>query len=79
MKGVNRKVIEINEPDNEYIERVLVFVKPGKEKVKVSTYKAEAESFVSRLVCEERKYGAMWFVAGAVMLAAAVLLLIIIL
>ena len=27
MKGVNKRVIEINEPDSEYIEKVLVFLR----------------------------------------------------
>ncbi|MEG0305665.1 MAG: hypothetical protein RR576_08285 [Oscillospiraceae bacterium] len=51
MKGVNRKVIEIVDTENEAIERVLVFFKPGSENMKLSTQKNEAEKYVAGLVC----------------------------
>ncbi|MBP8855087.1 MAG: hypothetical protein KBG54_01120 [Oscillospiraceae bacterium] len=54
MKGINRRVIEIVDTENEAIERVLVFFKPGAANMKLSTQKAQAEKYVAGLVCWRR-------------------------
>ena len=43
MKGVNKRVIEINEPDSEYIEKVLVFLRQKDGRVNVARARQEAE------------------------------------
>lgn len=51
MKGVNKKVIEINEPESEYIEKVLVFLRQKDGHVNVARARQEAEGYVNTLVC----------------------------
>ena len=31
LKGVNKSVVEINNTDNEYIEKAILFIKPDKQ------------------------------------------------
>ena len=76
MKGVSRKVVEIAEPDSEYIERVLVFLRPQSGAVRVSRQRAEAEKYASGLVAWKRSIGgfsrtAALALAGAAALGAA--------
>ena len=54
MKGVNRRVVEIAEPDSEYIERVLVFLRPQSGAVRVARQRAEAERYASGIVAWKR-------------------------
>ena len=55
MKGVNKRVVEIVEPQNEYIERVIVFLRQNNGDIKVAKGRSEAEKYVSSLVCWRRK------------------------
>ena len=54
MKGVNKKVIEINEPESEYIDKVLVFLRQKDGHVNVARARQEAEGYVNTLVCWRR-------------------------
>ena len=80
MKGVNKRVIEINEPDSEYIEKVLVFLRQKDGRVNVARARQEAEGYVSTLVCWRRLPlrlpAPKWLAAGSVGLAGLVWLLI---
>ncbi len=76
MKGVNKRVVEIAEPDSEYIERVLVFLRPQSGAVRVARQRAEAEEYASGLVAWKRSIGAfsrtaVLALAGAAALGAA--------
>ncbi len=51
IKGTSKKIIEILNPDQEYIEKVLVVLKADSPNVKISTKKIQAEKYVSGLVC----------------------------
>lgn len=55
MKGVSKRVIEITEPQNECIERVLVFLRADCASMRVAQKQAEAEKYVSGLVCYRRR------------------------
>ena len=82
MKGVTKRVVEIVEPQNEYIERVLVFLRSDCADMRVTQKKAEAEKYVSGLVCYKRSFFAdkrkampvLGAVGGAVAVIAVVLL-----
>ena len=50
MKGVNKCVVEIVEPQDESIERVLVFFKPESRAVQLGCQQDAAEKYVSGLV-----------------------------
>lgn len=56
MKGVNKQVIEINEPDSETIERVLVVLRQKDGHVNVARARQEAERYVETLVCWRRGF-----------------------
>lgn len=56
MKGVTKRVVEIVEPQNECIERVLVFLRSDCADMRVTQKKAEAEKYVSGLVCYKRSF-----------------------
>lgn len=75
VKGVNRRVVEIAEPDSEYIERVLVFLRPQSGAVRVARQRAEAERYASGIVAWKRSLaplsrGAVLVLAGAAVLGA---------
>lgn len=49
MKGVRRDVVEIQEPKDENIEKVLVFFKPGCPAVRLGTQEEAALGYADRL------------------------------
>ncbi len=51
IKGTSKKIIEILNPEHEYIEKVLVVLKADSPHVKISTKKKQAEKYVEGLVC----------------------------
>ena len=77
MKGVRRDVVEIQEPKDENIEKVLVFFKPGCPAVRLGTQEEAALGYADRLTTR-RKGGAGLYgwVAGAMLLAAGLLALV---
>lgn len=56
VKGVNKCVVEIVEPQDESIERVLVFFKPDSRAVQLGRQQDAAEQYVSGLVSWRRKW-----------------------
>lgn len=50
MKGVNKRIIEIEEPENEYIEKVQIFLRQGGN-VRVAKSKEEAQRYAQGIVC----------------------------
>ncbi len=54
IKGVNRKVIEITNPQHEFFEKVYVVLKADCPGVKISVKKSQAEKYVANLVCYRR-------------------------
>ena len=71
MKGVNKRVVEIAEPDSEYIERVLVFLRPQSGSVRVARQRAEAERYASGLVAWKRSIQPFSRTAALVLAGAA--------
>ena len=49
IKGVNRRVIEINNPDGEYFEKAILFVKPEKSGDKPETLRMAARKYLSEV------------------------------
>ncbi len=54
VKAVSKKIIEINEPEHEYIEKIYVILKPKSPQVSITKRKSEAQQYVSNLVCWRR-------------------------
>lgn len=81
MKGVNKQVIEISQPESEYIEKVLVFLRQRDGRVNPARARTEAEEVVSSLVRWRRflpwipRRRLIWLGGAAAAAVAAVLLL----
>lgn len=58
MKGVNKHVVEIIEPQNEYIERVVVYLRQDKGDVGIALAQKEAEDYAHSIVCWRRGFWA---------------------
>ena len=71
MKGVNKCVVEIVEPQDESIERVLVFFKPESRAVQLGCQQDAAEKYVSGLVSWRRSILPLGPGARAALWAAA--------
>lgn len=54
MKGVNKRIIEIEEPENEYIEKVQVFLRQSGN-VRIAKSKEEAQKYAQGIVCFKPK------------------------
>ncbi|MBE6877892.1 MAG: hypothetical protein E7488_01815 [Ruminococcaceae bacterium] len=76
MKGLRHNVIEINDTQNDNIDRILVFLKPQASDVAVMTTRAEANKILQDLeVKRVRKLSAktkLWICVGAVAAAAVI-------
>jgi len=65
IKGVNRKVIEINRPDSAYFERAVLYLKPDVAEVPLQAAQAEADGlFETRAVHRSRLLGWGLFLLG---------------
>jgi hypothetical protein len=47
VKGVNRRVIEINRPDSDYFERAVLYLKPDVSEVPLHAAQTAAEDYFS--------------------------------
>ncbi len=48
MKGLQHSVIEIKDPRNEDIDRILVFLKPGRSNIEIAGTRREAENILRK-------------------------------
>ncbi len=86
LKGVNRRIIEINNTESEFFERAIVFVKPNFNGLDKSVLEREADGYVKLLYSggagflrrEARKKKikkAVLFIAAAIALTVTAILL----
>ncbi|MEG0911149.1 MAG: hypothetical protein RSB47_00155 [Ruthenibacterium sp.] len=75
MKGVTKRVIEIVEPQDACIERVLVFLRSDCASMRVGQKRAEAEKYVAGLVCYKRRLWPLQSKAARVICVAAAVIL----
>lgn len=75
MKGVAKNVVEIIEPKSEYIERVLVFLRPDAPKVHVGHEQEEAEKYVAGLVCTKTRLSTKMRVIFGILAAVGALVI----
>lgn len=80
MKGLRHNVIEINDTDNDNIDRILVFLKPQAADVALSATRAQATQLLQELEIKKvrrfDKKAVAVLIAAAVMAAAALLVLL---
>lgn len=79
IKGVNKRIIEINNPDSIYFEKAVFYLKSGVRELPVPVAKEEAESILSRYSPEiyetvsRKNHGRtfMFIISAAVLIAIA--------
>ena len=80
MKGLKHNVIEINDTQNDNIDRILVFLKPQASDVAVMTSRAEAEKILQDLDVKKvgltRRRKLVWLSAAICLAALAAALIL---
>ncbi len=56
IKGVNKKIIEINNPDSIYFEKAVFYLKPGVRELPSEVADAEINKYIERLGLETYDY-----------------------
>ncbi len=81
IKGVNRKVIEINHPESAYFERAVLYLRPDVNEAPLHAAQIETEAFLDSVAHKQKPRHALrswvWFVLGMAVsggVTAAVLL-----
>ncbi len=54
MKGLHHSVIEIKDTENSNIEKILVFLKPQRQKIDVNTTRKEAQEILQKVKLKNR-------------------------
>ena len=54
MKGLHHSVIEIKDTENTNIEKILVFLKPQRQKIDVNTTRKEAQEILQKVKIRDR-------------------------
>ena len=75
VKGLNRKVIEIVEPNSEFVERVIVILKPGVAQARLREEQENLDNYVSAVCCKKKKISGWWIAAAAAAVLGAALLI----
>jgi len=55
IKGVNRKIIEVNRTDSIYFEKAIFYLRPEVRELPTEISRAEAEKYISQLIPEIRR------------------------
>lgn len=64
LKGVNRKVIEINQTESDYFERAVFYLRPDVNEAPLHAAQLEVQALLGQSVHRRRVRGWMWFVLG---------------
>lgn len=78
IKGVTKKIIEINNPDSIYFEKAVFYLRPNVRELPPEISRAEAHRYISKLGLEymnqrkKRKWGRLFFAAAVMLSTAAV-------
>ena len=82
MKGLRHNVIEINDTENDNIDRILVFLKPQAEKVAITTTRAQATQLIKELdirkvkSTKRRRIGVTAAAVGGIVILAVLALML---
>lgn len=75
LKGVNKHVVEVVEMENEYFEKAILFLRPGRPGTDESTLRQRAGEYIRTLKYRPRRPFSLWKALGtALVLGGAVLL-----
>lgn len=79
IKGVTKKIVEINNPDSIYFEKAVFYLRPNVRELPPEISRAEAHRYIARLGLEynkrrrQKRWGRIFFLAAALLSAAAVI------
>lgn len=80
IKGVNKKVIEVNRPESIYFEKAVLYLRPEVRELPAEVTRAEAEKYISMITPQlrrKKRSAALPAVLAAAVLAAIIIFLII--
>ncbi len=82
MKGLQHNVIEIKDTQNNEIEKILVFLRPGRHKIDVNNTRKDAQEILQKVNIrkESRRFFShprLWLVGAGTVIALIVLLRVI--
>ena len=79
MKGLRHNVIEINDTDNENIERILVFLRPQAAEIALGSTRAQATQLLQELEIKKvRRFGKKQLAAVCAVIAVLVVTAVVI-
>ena len=79
VKGLRHNVIEINDTDNDNIERILVFLKPQATEVAIAASRAQASQLLKELeIKKSRRITPRHIAVAAVIVAVAVVVAVLV-
>lgn len=79
IKGVTKKIIEINNPDSIYFERAVFYLRSNVRELPPEVSRAEAHRYISKLGLEytnkrrKRKWGGIFFLGASLISAVALI------
>lgn len=80
IKGVTKKIIEINNADSIYFEKAVFYLRPNVRELPPEVSRAEAHRYIAKLGLEyttrhrkKKKWGRIFFIAAAAVSAAAMI------
>lgn len=79
IKGVNRKIIEVNNTDSIYFEKAVFWLRPEVRELPAEISRAEAEKYISRIIPEVRrkkKFSGKIIIVFAVIVSGIIIFLI---
>lgn len=79
IKGVNKRIVEINNPQNEYFEKAILYIRPEKHALPPAAISLEAKEYLNRLKPREAPKRKLSPVFILILSGIAVTLLIILL
>lgn len=79
IKGVNKRIVEINNPKNEYFEKAILYIRPEKHALPPAAISLEAKEFLNRLKPKEADERKLSTALLLILLCSAVLILTILL
>ena len=79
IKGVTKKIIEINNPDSIYFEKAVFYLRPNVRELPPEVSRAEAHRYIAKLGLEytnrrrRNKWGRIFFLATAAVSVIAII------
>jgi hypothetical protein len=74
IKGVTKKIIEINNPDSIYFEKAVFYLRPNVRELPQEVSRAEAQRYIARLGLEYNRKRRKSSICGKIVLSAVSLI-----